>query len=88
MPYAWAFLQTMLKGMIHLSHLSNAAGMPLRWPNCCADLSSLRLDLCVCSEIEAKTRAALGQTDINDMYDKEAIDTDAEDSDALSELEA
>ncbi|DBB11044.1 TPA: hypothetical protein ACH3X3_006516 [Trebouxia sp. C0006] len=40
------------------------------------------------SEIEAKTRAALGQTDINDMYDKEAIDTDAEDSDALSELEA
>ncbi|KAL0021851.1 hypothetical protein WJX77_007910 [Trebouxia sp. C0004] len=40
------------------------------------------------SEIEAKTRAALGQTDINDMYDKEAIDTDAEDSDAVSELEA
>lgn len=40
------------------------------------------------SEIEAKTRAALGQTDINDMYDKEAIDTDAEDSDSLSELEA
>ncbi|KAL0027602.1 hypothetical protein WJX79_000931 [Trebouxia sp. C0005] len=40
------------------------------------------------SEIEAKTRAALGQTDINDMYDKEAIDTDAEDPDALIELEA
>ena len=48
----------------------------------------MRLDLCVCSEIETQTRAALGQTDINDMYDKEAIDTDAEDSDSLSELEA
>jgi len=88
MPYAWAFLQTILKGINRLSHLSNAAGMPLRWPNCSADLSCLRLDTCACSEIEAKTRAALGQTDINDMYDKEAIDTDAEDSDALSELEA
>lgn len=31
-----------------------------------------RLDapfFCCCSEIEAKTRAALGQTDINDIYD-------------------
>ncbi len=60
---------------------------PCHWPCCCADLSFSRLDLCVCSEIEAKTRAALGQTDINDMYDKEAIDTDVEDSDALSEPE-
>lgn len=40
------------------------------------------------SEIEAKTRAALGQTDINDIYEKEQIDTDAEDLDSLSEPEA
>ena len=80
----------MLKGVVHLfSSLSNAVAMlSCHWPYCCAHLDFLRLDLCVCSEIEAKTRAALGQTDINDMYDKEAIDTDAEDSDALSELEA
>lgn len=42
----------------------------------------------VCSEIEAKTRAALGQTDINDIYDKEQVDTDVEDLDGLSEAEA
>jgi len=47
--------------------------------------------LVFCSEIEAKTRAVLGQTDINDMYDKEAVDTDitdADESDGLSEPEA
>lgn len=31
-------------------------------------LDSMPLSWC-CSEIEAKTRAALGQTDINDLYD-------------------
>ena len=42
------------------------------------------LNLC-CSEIEAKTRGALGATDINDMYDKEAVTVDAETEDTESD---
>lgn len=37
------------------------------------------------SEIEAKTRGALGATDINDMYDKEAVSVDAETEDTESD---
>lgn len=33
-----------------------------------------------CSEIEAKTRAALGQTDINDIYDPVLEDDASEES--------
>ena len=46
---------------------------------------SVQLTWC-CSEIEAKTRAALGQTDINDMYDKDAepVEEDAEEPEPLA----
>lgn len=39
-----------------------------------------------CSAIEAKTRAALGQTDINDMYDKdsEPVEEDVEEPEPLA----
>ena len=40
----------------------------------------------LCSEIEAKTRKSLGQTDINDMYDKNTVDVDL-DSPVSSEAE-
>lgn len=39
----------------------------------------------VCSEIEAKTRAALGQTDINDIYGGQA---EAEEEEEEPNLEA